>query len=106
MYCVPCHTGMIIQKPILEELADRPFRTLYIASVEDGVETCRKWLRKQDIKGEHIFVSDDDWKRLCQLFNFNQIPFGVLIGKDGQVIKTGSHTLALEEPMLLNALNE
>lgn len=106
MYCSPCRAGMIRQKPVLEKLADRPFRALYIASVEEGVETCRKWLRKEGIKGEHIFVSAEDWKRLSKLFNFNQIPFGVLIGKDGKVIKSGLRTLTIEDFFLHKALDE
>lgn len=79
--CGPCRFGMINQKPMLEQLADRPFKALYIANMADGIEDSKKWLRKEEIGGEHIFVSQDDWNRLAGLFNFSAIPFGVLIGK-------------------------
>ncbi|MDE5794150.1 MAG: hypothetical protein K2I08_05475, partial [Muribaculaceae bacterium] len=67
---------------------------------------CKKWLRKEDIKGEHIFVSNDDWLRLRSLFNFSGIPFGVLICKDGKVLKTGYHFSSTNEVNLLKALEE
>ena len=86
--CGPCRAAMIKQKSILKNMADQPFKTLYIANADDGMEACRKWLSKEDIKGEHIFVSRDDWQRLSGLLNFSAIPFGVLIDKEGNIIKT------------------
>ncbi len=103
--CGPCRTGMIRQKPLLEELAARPFKALYIANAEEGMDECKKWLNKEDIKGEHIFVSGDDWKRLCGLFNFSGIPHGVLVGKDGKVINPDYH-FYLEDASLKKALDE
>ena len=54
MGCGPCRSGMIRQKPMLEKLSNRPFNALYIADGDDGMEACKKWLRKEGIKGEHI----------------------------------------------------
>lgn len=104
--CGPCRSGMIRQKPLLEELADKPFRALYIANADEGLDECKKWLRKEEIKGEHIFVSNDDWHRLRGLFNFSGIPFGVLIGKDGKVLKTHYYVSSPNEVNLLEALEK
>ena len=68
------------------------------------MDACKKWLRKEDIKGEHIFVSDDDWQRLRGLFNFSGIPFGVLIDKKGKIVKTGFSIR--EESLLRKTLDE
>lgn len=103
--CGPCRAGMMRQKSLLEELADKPFKALYIANAEEGLEACKKWLRNEDIKGEHIFVSGDDWQRLSGLFNFSAIPFGVLIDKDGKVVKT-HYSIYEDEPLLKKALQE
>ncbi len=84
--CGPCRAGMINQKPLLEEMAGKPFKALYIANAEEGIEACKKWLRNEGIKGEHIFVSGEDWKYLSGLFNITGIPHGVLIDKDGKII--------------------
>lgn len=104
--CGPCRSGMIKQKALLEELADQPFKALYIANADEGMEECKKWLRKEGIKGEHIFVSGDDWKRLQSLFNFSGIPFGVLVGKDGKVIKTHYDYIYWDDLLLKEALEK
>lgn len=103
--CGPCRSGMVKQKPLLEELADKPFKALYIANASDGLEACKKWLRKEEIKGEHIFVSGDDWQRLSGLFNFSGIPFGVLIDKEGKILKT-NYYIEDDEALLKKALQE
>ncbi|MCI8997867.1 MAG: TlpA family protein disulfide reductase [Muribaculaceae bacterium] len=101
--CGPCRAGMIAQKPILERYADQPFKALYIADREAGKDACEKWLNKEGIKGEHIFISNDNWKRLNSLFNFSGIPFSVLIDKEGNVIETNyqivNGELRLEEAL-------
>lgn len=85
--CGPCRSGMIAQKNILERFADKPFKVLYVAEDID-IERCNRFLDKEDIKGEHIYVSTDNWNRLRAYFNFTGIPFGVLTGKDGELLKT------------------
>lgn len=80
------------------------FQRIVYRRWHDGMEACKKWLRKEGIKGEHIFVSDDDWNRLRGIFNFSGIPFGVLIGKDGKVIKT-KHVMTDDDPLLKKALS-
>ena len=102
--CGPCRAGMMSQKSLLEELADKPFKALYIANAEEGMDACKKWLRKEEIKGEHIFVSGDDWERLRGLFNFSAIPFGVLINKDGNIVKT-HYSIYEDEPLLKETLS-
>lgn len=103
--CGPCRAGMINQKPLLERMADKPFRALYIADAGQSMEACEKWLRKEDIKGEHIFVTGDDWQRLSGLFNFSAIPFGVLIDKEGNIVKT-HYSISEDDPLLKKALEE
>ena len=57
-----------------------------IAHLRGRVMDYRKWLRKEEIGGEHIFVNGDDWSRLHALFNFSGVPFGVIIDKKGNVL--------------------
>ncbi len=101
--CGPCRAFMMDQKPLLEELAGKPFKALYIANADDGMDACKKWLRKEEIKGEHIFVSGDDWQRLRGLFNFTGIPFGVLIDRQGNIVKS-SFNIRMDETLLRKAL--
>ena len=88
MGCAPCRAGMIKQKPMLEEYAGKPFKALYISPLVEQTKA-EDWMRKEEIKGEHVFVSSDDWNRLQALFNFSSIPFGAIIDKNGNVIHVG-----------------
>ena len=86
--CGPCLDGIKKQKPLVEQYSDRPFKALYIAADDASRKACERWLTKNEVKGEHVFVTVDDWRRLTSLFNFSSIPFGVLIDKKGDVIAT------------------
>lgn len=91
IWCGVCRSGMMGQKPMLAEYAGKPFKALYIANVEDGVDRSNKWLRNENIGGEHIFVSGDDWNRLRSLLNFSGLPFGMIIDEEGKIVNTGCH---------------
>lgn len=84
--CGPCLSGMKQHKPIIEEYSDHPFKVLYIAEDDASRKASERWLDKNDIKGEHIFITPDDWRRFSSIFDFSAIPFGVLIDKNGEVI--------------------
>lgn len=104
--CGPCRVGMQTQKALVDKMADEPIRFLYISNREDDGKRAEEWLKKEGIKGEHIFLSGDDWQRMRGLFDFSAIPFGVLIGKNGKVIATGLHGLEANDPILHKAMKE
>lgn len=83
IYCGPCRAGMISQKEILEQFKDAPLTVIYIAP-ESHREACEKFLKENDIKGEHIFLSNDDDARFKADFDIQGIPFGILIKKNGE----------------------
>lgn len=87
LHCSPCRMNMIDQKKIIKPFEDQPFKVLYVAD-DSNVAESNQWLEKNEIEGERIYLSSDNWKRISEYFNFNQIPFGVLIGKDAELIKT------------------
>ena len=90
MGCGPCRAGMIAQRDIVEELSGEPVRFLYICEeAASPREAAEKWMAEKSIKGEHIYISSDDWNRLSHLFEFSGIPHAVLIGRDGKVIANG-----------------
>lgn len=86
--CAPCRGGMVDMKPMLEKYAGHPFKALYIGPDDESRQACESWLAKEEIKGEHIFISNSTWSKLSAMFNFAAIPFQVLIDKDGNVLKT------------------
>ncbi|MDE6638103.1 MAG: redoxin domain-containing protein, partial [Muribaculaceae bacterium] len=87
LWCRSCRQGMIDQKKIVEHFADKPFKVIYVSD-DVNIAGSNQWLEKKEIPGEHIYISSENWKRISEYFNFNYIPFGVLIGKDGNLIKT------------------
>lgn len=105
IYCGPCRSGMINMKPILQHYEGEPFKVLYIAEDDSQRAACERWLRNEDIRGEHIFVSPDNWNRLRELFNFTGIPHGVLIDKKGNVIARDYHLYKVD-PVINAAIAE
>lgn len=90
MGCGPCRAGMIAQRETVDELSGEPVRFLYICEeAASPREAAEKWMAEKSIKGEHIYISSDDWNRLSHLFEFSSIPHAVLIGRDGKVIANG-----------------
>ncbi|MDE6786255.1 MAG: redoxin domain-containing protein, partial [Muribaculaceae bacterium] len=87
LWCPTCRQGMIDQKKVIEHFAGQPFKVLYVSD-DVNIAGSNQWLEKKGIQGEHIYISSENWKRISEYFNFNYIPFGVLIGKDGTLIKT------------------
>ncbi len=87
LWCAPCRQSMIDQKKIIEHFAGQPFKVLYVSD-DINIAGSNQWLEKKKIPGEHIYISSENWNRLFEYFNINYIPFGLLIGKDGSLIKT------------------
>lgn len=98
MSCGPCRAGMLAQRDIVEELSNEPVRFLYICDERTSPrKAAEQWMTEKSIKGEHIYISSDDWNRLTHLFEFSAIPHAVLIGRDGKVITNGFHLSSADD---------
>lgn len=87
-WCGPCRSGILDQKPLLKDYADKPFQVVYVAN-EDGKEQCDRWLQENEIEGEHVYVSPDTYARLQADFNITGIPHCILVDKKGNVVDHG-----------------
>ncbi len=87
LWCAPCRQSIIDQKKIIEHFAGQPFKVLYVSD-DTNIVGSNQWLEKKGIPGEHIYISKENWKRIFEYFNLDYVPFGVLIGKDGSLLKT------------------
>ena len=87
LWCPTCRQGIIDQKKIIESFDGQPLKVLYVSD-DTNIAGSNQWLTKKKIAGEHIYLSSENWKRISEYFNFSSLPFGVLIGKDGKLIKT------------------
>ena len=86
--CGPCRKGMLDQRALVEQYKDAPVRFLYICNEKDSPrEPSEKFLSDNQIQGEHIFLSSDEWNLLTNKFQFNAIPFTLLIDRYGNIVE-------------------
>lgn len=82
MSCGPCRAKMLSMRDEVEANKDKPVKYIYIT--DDTPEKCRSFLEPNNIKGEHIHVTRQEWGYLSEKFNFSGIPFIVLFDKQGK----------------------
>lgn len=86
--CGPCRMGMLDQRTLVDKYKDAPVRFLYICNEKDSPrEPSEKFLTDNNIQGEHIFLSSDEWNLLTSKFQFNAIPFTLLIDRNGNIVE-------------------
>lgn len=86
--CGPCRMGMLDQRTLVEQYKDAPVRFLYICNEKDSPrEPSQKFLTDNGIQGEHLFLSSDEWNLLTNKFQFNAIPFTLLIDRNGNIVE-------------------
>ena len=74
MGCGPCRAGLKIQRSLVEKMKGRPVKFLYVCNETDSPrEHAEEWMTKNDIQGEHIYVSRDTWEYLQTHFQFSAI---------------------------------
>ncbi len=103
--CGPCRMGMLNQKEAIRHYEDKPLKVIYLAG-EDEKEQCERWMRENDIKGEHVYLSRDNHERFYGDFNIVGIPFGILIDKKGNVRRTHLHSFFVNDPNIEELLKE
>lgn len=86
MSCGPCRSGMMSQKKLVEEMKDENVKFIYITT-ENQKPAAEKWMGENNIKGEHVYVTQNEWKQLEAMINFTAIPRGALVNKNGKLIE-------------------
>lgn len=86
MSCGPCRSGMMSQKKLVEEMKDENVKFIYITT-ENEKPSAEKWMDENNIKGEHVYVTQNEWKQLEAMINFTAIPRGALVNKNGKLIE-------------------
>ena len=86
MSCGPCRSGMMSQKKLVEEMKDEKVKFLYITTA-DQKSSAEKWMTENNIKGEHVYITRNEWKQFETMINFTGIPRGALVSKEGKLIE-------------------
>ena len=86
MSCGPCRSAMMDQRKLVEEMKDEKVKFLYITT-EDQKSSAEKWMTENNIKGEHVYITRNEWKQFETMINFTGIPRGALVSKEGKLIE-------------------
>jgi hypothetical protein len=93
---------MLDQRTLVEKYKDAPVRFLYICNEKDSPrEPSEQFLSENNIQGEHIFLSSDEWNHLTNKFQFSAIPFTLLIDRKGNIVEKNVHPTAVKIDELL-----
>lgn len=84
--CAPCRTGMLEQRSVVEYFRDKPVRFLYLCNENSSPrEASEAFMKENNIKGEHIYLTNDEWNYLTKKFQFVGIPFYILVDRRGNI---------------------
>ena len=98
MGCGPCRQGMLQQCDMVKDLKEQPIRFLYVCDEEYSSRTnAEKWMGENQIHGEHIYISHDEWLLFQNMFNFTSIPHAVLIDQEGKVLQDDLYLMNKEQ---------
>jgi thiol-disulfide isomerase/thioredoxin len=80
-WCGPCLNAMTQQRAIKEKLIEEGVVFVYITGETSPKETWETMI--PDIKGEHYYLTDAQWKELSRKFDVDGIPFYIMVQRDG-----------------------
>ena len=83
-WCMPCRVAMENMKPLKEEYKDY-IAFVYVTGETSSEDTWRSLI--PDIKGDHYYLTDRQWKDICKHLKVKSIPSYLLIDWDGLVVK-------------------
>lgn len=96
--CGPCRAGMMSQRELVKQMEGRPVKFLYICNEQTTPrELADKFFVPNQIGGEHIFISHDEWNYLSAKLNFSGIPFMCTVDKEGNISPQNSRGIDKEQ---------
>ena len=97
MYCGPCRVEMQKEREKVEKSLGKPVRFLYICDEKESPrEYSEEWMTENNIKGEHIYITHDEWNLLSAKFQFAGPPFATGVDKDGKIVPVSEINKYLE----------
>ncbi len=104
-WCGPCINAMKQQHAIKEELLEQGVVFVYITGETSPRATWE--ISIPDIKGEHYYLTDAQWKELYRKFNVDGIPFYIMVQRDGTYkADTSMRSLGVWESTIRAALEK
>lgn len=85
-WCKPCRSDIKALEPVKKVLAGQPVVFVYITDPTSPKDTYMGLL--PDIKGEHYYLTHEEWQAMAKQFTMKGIPHRVLVNKAGEVTDT------------------
>lgn len=98
MSCAPCRKGMLNQRSDVEYFSGKPVRFLYLCNEKSSPrEQSEAFMNDNGIRGEHIYLTSDEWNHLSKKFQFIGIPFHIIVDKNGNTVRRKPTRDVIEE---------
>ena len=87
MWCAPCKSGIKNSYQIKDALKDKSVKFVYFTTEKDSPKDKRDaFIKENNIEGEFITLTDDEWTILKAAYNISGIPRYMLLDKDANVV--------------------
>ncbi len=86
MWCGPCRGGMLDSYTYKDKLRGKDVAFVYLTTEKDSPKAEReKFIKDNEIEGEFLTITTDEWMTLAAEYNISGIPRYMLIDKNGDV---------------------
>jgi thiol-disulfide isomerase/thioredoxin len=89
-WCGPCLMEMPYSRKLMYELKDEAVEFVFLC-FNSPKEAAQKKVKELQLGGTHYFLDVDQSNYLQKTFAFSSFPNYLLIDKNGQIVKSGSH---------------
>lgn len=102
-WCGPCNLEMRHSKKIMELFKGEAVKFLFLAN-NCSIEEWQKAIKVLNLKGEHIYLPNKQYKVLKHRFGITGIPHYVIIDKEGNIIDPDAPKPS--DPKIIDVINE
>jgi thiol-disulfide isomerase/thioredoxin len=90
LWCSPCLTSLQSSKQLIADFKNKDVAFVFICINSRGDLWVEK-LKELKIDGQHLFCNFEETKAIRERFNFNGVPYYLLINKKGVIVDFGLH---------------
>jgi thiol-disulfide isomerase/thioredoxin len=104
-WCIPCIKAIPVLKEIERQFSGQDFMLIHVA-VSDSHENLDFAIKKYELDGHHILLSDEVSKQWKKTVNFYSVPYYAIIDYNGKIIYQALLDYMTDSPKITRILNE
>lgn len=90
-WCSPCRSSMKNHEPHKDEFLGKDVAFVYLT----GSSPRKQWeIAIADVRGDHYFLTEQQWQAVCEKFDVQGIPSWVVVTKKGEYLKESLYQAA------------